>query len=54
MCKALGKNTVRQLLSLLLKETFIGEKQVKISNFIFMNKGTGMETENRGEGSSFR
>ena len=29
-------------------------KQVKISNFIFMNKRTGMETENHGEGSSFR
>ena len=40
--------------SALLKETFLWEKQVKISNFIFVNKGTGMETENRGEGSSFR
>ena len=30
--------------SALLKETFLWEKQVKISNFIFMNKGTGMET----------
>ena len=40
--------------SALLTETFLWEKQVKVSMFIFMNKGTGMETENLGEGSSFR